>query len=57
VQLGHASTAITERHYAKWMPSSNAAMLEIRNQQTPPKKVEEKNEDFDEETKGLPVPT
>jgi len=31
VQLGHGSTVVTEKHYAKWMSASNARMLEIRN--------------------------
>lgn len=38
-QLGHGSTQVTERHYAKWMKSSNAAMLDIRNKQKPQTEV------------------
>lgn len=30
-QLGHSSITTTERHYAKWMVSSNSKILELRN--------------------------
>jgi integrase len=31
VQLGHANTAITEMHYAKWVDSANEEILAVRN--------------------------
>jgi integrase len=30
-QMGHANTTTTEKHYARWMKTSNAAILAIRN--------------------------
>lgn len=31
-QMGHASTLVTERHYARWLPSTDDRILDALNE-------------------------